>query len=182
LLGSDLAATGGQGATDLFNGGEVDVKGMEFMLNYDLGLSKQMQLSIPMRVSYTYTDARFKSNFISDYEPWEVVRPGDELPYLPKHQLAASAGLARETWNFNISTKYVSKMRTQSGSGSFVASQSVGAHLIVDANLEYTLTTKSRLFIGIKNISNEEYIVARRPAGVRPGLPRTFMGGIKTDF
>jgi Fe(3+) dicitrate transport protein len=182
LLGSDLAATGGQGSTDLFNGGEVDVKGMEFMLNYELGLSKQMQLSIPMRVSYTYTNARFKSNFISDYEPWEVVRPGDELPYLPKHQLAASAGLARETWNFNISTKYVSKMRTQSGSGSFVASQSVGAHLIVDANLEYTLTTKSRLFIGIKNISNEEYIVARRPAGVRPGLPRTFMGGIKTDF
>ena len=37
-------------------------------------------------------------------------------------------------------------------------------------------------FVSVQNISDEAYIVARRPAGVRPGLPRTFVAGLKFDI
>ena len=40
LLGSDLAATGGTGSLDQFNAGEVDVNGLELLLNYDFSRSR----------------------------------------------------------------------------------------------------------------------------------------------
>ena len=41
------------------------------------------------------------------------------------------------------------------------------------------IAEKLRVFASIQNLTNNAYIVARRPAGARPGLPRTLMAGIK---
>jgi len=35
------------------------------------------------------------------------------------------------------------------------------------------------LFIGIQNLSDQRYSVGRRPAGLRPGLPRTMVAGLR---
>ena len=32
------------------------------------------------------------------------------------------------------------------------------------------------------DITDEEYVAARRPAGARPGAPRTFLSGLKLKF
>ena len=181
LLGSDLAASGGRGTTDLFNGGKVKVKGLEFMVDTDLGNSNT-KYSIPFRLSYTYTNAKFNNDFVSDYEPWRTVSTGDELPYLPNHQFAASLGLAAKLWQLKLSAKHTGSMRTKAGSGELLDSESIKSHLVLDLVAEYSITSTNRLFIGIRNLTNQKYIAARRPAGIRPGLPRTFMGGIKTSF
>lgn len=182
LLGADLAAAGGQGTTDLFNGGEVLVKGLEYAMSLELGSSAQNKFSWPIRISYTYTEGKFKNNFESDFEPWSTVNSGDDLPYLPKHQVSLGVGMVHEAWEIDIATRYVSTMRTKAGSGQFIQSQSIGAHRVVDATFEYTVNTNNSLYITVKNLTQETYIVSRRPAGVRPGLPRTVMGGIKSSF
>jgi len=183
LLGSDLEASGGEGTGYLFNGGEVDVKGLELSASYDLGEAAQLAgLAIPLRVSYTYTDAEFRNKFKSDFGPWGTVEPGYELPYLPRHQLATSIGLEWTKFATNLSAKYVSKTRTEAGTGDFIPSLSTDARLVLDLSVDYALTPKNKVFVSVRNLTDVTYIAARRPAGIRPGLPRTVIFGVKSDF
>ena len=182
LLGADLAASGGEGTTDQFNGGAVNATGLEFSLGYDFGALTQANLSMPARLAYTFTKAKFQNAFESEFETWGTVTEGDELPYVPKHQLALSLGLQTMRFGVELSGKYVSRMRTTAGQGPFIDRESTDAHLVLDLAADYRLTRQVRLFASVRNLTDEAYIVARRPAGVRPGLPRLFLIGIKTDF
>src|SRR5690606_824088 len=65
LLGSDLAASGGTGTLDQFNAGEATVKGIEALINFDVLRFTEGKLKLPITVSYTFTDARFQSDFAS---------------------------------------------------------------------------------------------------------------------
>lgn len=182
LLGADLAAAGGTGSGDQFNGGEAVARGLELGLRYDLGNASGALFSIPFRIAYTYTSAEFRHDFESDFEPWGTVKTGDEIPYIPRHQIFAGLGIENGRWGVDLSAKYTGEMRTKAGSGRILALESTQAHFTVDASAEVALSPKAKLFGRVRNLTNKTYIAARRPAGVRPGMPRTFMAGIKTDF
>ena len=182
LLGADLASSGGQGTADQFNGGEVNTAGVELSTGYDFGAIHDMNLSIPINIAYTYTRARFVNSFESEFEPWGSVREGDALPYLPAHQLALGVGIRTLKAGIEVSGKYVSEMRTVAGQGSIAPSESIGHHFVVDIAGNYSISRYVKLFATVRNVSDESYVVARRPAGLRPGLPRLFLLGLKTDF
>jgi Fe(3+) dicitrate transport protein len=182
LLGTDLAAGGGQGTTRLFNGGEVDVVGVEYSIQHNLGGMTAWRYSVPIRLAYTFTDAAFKNSFGSTFEAWGTVEAGDKLPYVPRHQLAGGLGFENERYGLELSTKYVSRMRDVAGQGAILPSQSVDPHLVFDLAAEYAVQRHARLFGSIRNVTDSAYVVARRPAGLRPGLPRTFVLGIKANF
>ena len=67
LLGSDLAATGGTGSLDQFNAGEVNVAGIEVLLNYNL-LPNSKKYRLPLTMAYTFTHTEFLNSFGSDEE------------------------------------------------------------------------------------------------------------------
>ncbi len=182
LLGSDLAASGGQGTTDQFNGGNVDVSGIEFELNYDLLNSANTPLSLPVGITYTLTEGVFQNSFESEFEGWGTVEEGDQLPYLPKHQLALFAGLESGRFSVNLSTKYQSALRTVPGQGDIPLDESTDSQFVVDFSTNYTLHKNLTLFGSIRNLTNQVYNVARRPAGLRPGMPRSFIVGLKARF
>ncbi len=183
LLGSDLAGSGGTGTGDLFNGGKVEIKGLEYSANFDLGkVVPVKQYSLPVTAMYTFTDGIFKSTFESDYDPWGNVSTGDEIPYLPRHQFSITSGVAAASWNFDISGKYSGTVRTVAGQGDFTGSQRVKSRFIMDANTERILMNNIRLFVSVKNLLDTTYIAAKRPAGIRPGLPRTVIIGVKTGI
>ena len=182
LLGADLAASGGEGTTDQFNGGDVKAAGLELALGYDFGALAQANLSMPARLAYTYTQATFQNAFESDFEPWGTVAEGDQLPYVPNHQLSLSLGLQTVRFGVDLSGKYVGQMRTAAGQGDFIDHLSTDAHFVLDLAADYSLTRQVTLFASVRNLTDEAYIVARRPAGVRPGLPRLFLLGVKADF
>lgn len=183
LLGADLAASGGQGTTDQFNGGEVHTMGLELAVAYDVGAAlARTNLSMPVQLTYTFTRAEFQRAFESDFEPWGTVVEGDELPYVPKHQLAGSLGLQTLRFGINLSAKYVGQMRTLAGQGAFADQERTDAHLVLDVAADYHLARQVALFASVRNVTDAAYIVARRPAGARPGLPRLFLLGVKADF
>ncbi len=182
LLGSDLAAGGGEGTTDQFNGGRVDVWGVELSGTYDLGRYTARGYSIPLGFSYTFTSATFENSFESEFEPWGIVSAGDELPYVPHHQLSMSLGLETSVFSFDLSGKYTSEMRTSAGSGAVVDGQATEAHLTLDVATSYRVSRNLSIFGTVLNLTDAEYIAARRPAGVRPGLPRHVRLGLKTRF
>ena len=181
ILGAATLATGETGTGDLFNGGEVDVRGLELSLAYDVGAAGRLGVGLPLRLAYTYTEAEFGTSFESEFEPWGTVRAGDELPYVPDHQLYAALGVERDHWGLNLTASYAGEMRTTAGSGPIPEGEGTDDYVLLGLSGEYAITPWSRIVVGVQNLTDEEYVVARRPAGARPGLPRTLMAGIRVN-
>jgi Fe(3+) dicitrate transport protein len=181
LLGRDTFSSGGGGTGDAFNGGQVEVKGIEATGQYNAaaiaGLSNSYR--VPLTMSYTFTTSEFKNSFMSSFEEWGSVKAGDELPYLPRNQLYLAAGLETDEWDVSVSGKFVDEMRTRAGSGAIDPSRRIDAYWTVDMAGEYKVTDTLSAFATIENMLDEEYVAARRPAGARPGMPMTAMAGVK---
>ena len=47
------------------------------------------------------------------------------------------------------------------------------------AQVRYAVSPWAEIQVGVENLADASYVVARRPAGARPGLPRTLMAGIR---
>lgn len=183
LLGRDSASSGGTGSGDLFNGGQVEVKGVEVSFESDPGRNRNLGRSYPMRLSYTYTSAIFQSSFESSFEDWAPrVVAGDHLPYLPEHQWSASAGLSYPRWSSHLSLTYSDEMRTKAGQGTIPNNETTDASLIADLSAGYVLRDRWKLFVQMRNVTDEVYVAARRPAGLRPGMPRTVLAGLNWTF
>ena len=179
LLGRDTLSSGGSGSGLLFNGGKARIFGLESSLQSDLRRIWDAGVSLPVRFSYTFTRAEFRSSFDSGFEPWGTVTSGDDLPYVPNHQLSMGIGFSRSKWNVDFETNYVGAMRTQAGSGPLRRLFSTDARWVLNVTADYGLTEGTRLFLAVQNLADNEYVVARQPAGARPGLPRTFTAGLR---
>ena len=128
---------------------------------------------------YTWTTvAEFDNAFVSSFDPWGQVEVGDELPYIPEHQLRLAAGLEHERFNVNLAANFVGKMRSKAGQGAFLPEESIDSHVIVDFVAAWSLSQNLATYVKVDNLLDETYVAARRPAGVRPGLPRTAYIGI----
>ncbi len=182
LLGTDTLSAGGTGEGDLFNGGKVETYGTEAALAFDAGVARGLSVSLPIELSYTYTHAEFESSFQSDFEAWGDVQAGDSLPYVPVHQGAVGIGVKTGRWSASTNLIYQDAMRTRAGQGPLLENESTDAHLLVDLSLGYHLPSGLELFAQVRNLTDEVYIAARRPAGLRPGLPRTALIGIGFAF
>jgi Fe(3+) dicitrate transport protein len=183
LLGTDLEGAGGGGTNELFNGGDVLTKGLEFLATYDLlYFNKHSNFSLPLSITYTYTDAKFLNDFDSDFGGWGEVSEGDQIPYLAKNQFTFIMGLEHYKFSVNISGKYMDEMRTEPGQGPIPYNEKTDSYFIIDASANYSIHKNIDLFANASNLFNQIYIVARRPAGLRPGMPRAFNIGIKAHF
>jgi Fe(3+) dicitrate transport protein len=183
LLGSDLEAGGGSGTSAQFNAGSVDVIGLEASAETDLAdLIGITRISAPFNINYTYTKAEFQSSFDSSFGPWGTVEKGDQLPFIPEHQLNMALSLNWHKVQFNINNVFSPKMRTVAGQGSIESENSTDSYFLTDINATYNVMQNVDLFVNTRNVFNETYIVSDRPAGVRPGLPRTFMGGLRVNL
>jgi Fe(3+) dicitrate transport protein len=183
LLGSDLAASGGGGTGDLFNAGEVSVRGIEFEIQYDLLASRtQSALSLPVSLVYTFTDAEFQKGFESSNSDWGVVGKGDQLPYLAKHQWTCTVGLEHANFGITVSGRYMDEMRTVPGHGDLLSHEKTDAYLIFDASANYLVHRNIALFVNALNLTDSVYRVAKRPAGWRSGMPFAVNAGVKVTF
>jgi len=182
LLGSDLAAAGGSGSNEQFNAGQALTKGLELQLTYDFLSIKSSNFNLPFTLAYTYTDATFRESFESNYEPWGEVVSGDQLPYLAPNQLAAVLSLEHRNFSLNLSGKYMDKMRTVAGQGEIPDNSRLNSYFVIDFSAEYFFTPILSAFGSVQNLTGEVYAVARRPAGLRPGMPRFFQMGVKASF
>lgn len=178
LLGSDLAATGGTGSLEQFNAGEVNVKGLEVLINYNL-LETNTKFNLPITFGYTYTDTEFLNSFGSDDELWGEVTSGDELPYIAKHQFNTSITLEHEKYEFSLNGRFNGAFRTQAGTGDITADNGVLSNFIIDVSAKYHFNNFISITGNIINLLDETYAVSRVPAGLRPGHPFGIYGGLE---
>jgi Fe(3+) dicitrate transport protein len=182
LLGRDTLATGGTGEGTLFNGGTARVYGLEASAQWNPATVMGLASGLPIRLTYTFTHAEFRNSFQSQFGPWGNVRIGDELPYVPRHQLYASVETDHPAWRARLEGFYVGRMRTLAGQGAYVAIDSTDSYIVLNVSGEYAIKEGARLFASVQNVADNVYIVGRHPAGVRPGLPRLVQVGLKIAF
>lgn len=181
LLGADLAAAGGIGTGDLFNAGEALTKGLELQIGYDV-MSNNKTFALPVNLAYTFTNAKFTSNFEANFEEWGEVQSGFELPYIANHQLNLGVSLEHKFFALNLSTRYQSDLRTNPGTGEIPMANKIDGFLISDTAINVYLNEWTTFNLSVTNMFNNEYEVARRPAGLRPGMPRAFKIGVNVTL
>ncbi|MDE2995839.1 MAG: TonB-dependent receptor [Bacteroidota bacterium] len=182
LLGADVQAAGGSGSGDLFNGGRARVRGLESTASFNLGPLVDWTVSIPIQISHSFTQARFMSSFESDFDPWGTVISGYDLPYVARHTGMLEASLEGARYDVSVRASYVSAMRAESGTGAIPENREIPRHTVLDLGAGWDLSPDSRLFVSIRNLTDSVYIAARRPSGLRPGLPRLVTLGLDVDL
>ena len=172
LVGTVTESTGGGGEIgDQYDGGEVLVSGLELSAALAPTIGG---LEMPLSVQYTWTsEAEFKTAFESSFDPWGDVQAGDEMPYIPEHQLRATAGLEAAKWQLNLAASYTGKMRTKAGQGAFDTATTVDSYTVWDFVAGWDFNAQFSTYLRVDNVFDEVYVASRRPCGVRPGLPRT---------
>ncbi|CCQ11640.1 TonB-dependent receptor; Outer membrane receptor for ferrienterochelin and colicins [Pseudoalteromonas luteoviolacea B = ATCC 29581] len=168
-----------------FSAGAVDVYGLEAQFAQTYPMSTQ--LDIPYSFIYTLTESEFKSDITSDFVQWGIVKEGDNLPYLPKHQFTFNVGLKAALWELTMAVKYVSSMDEIAGTlannpNLALAGEKTDSTTIVDLAASYNLEKYGKLYFTVDNVFDEISIVSRRPYGARPGKPRQFVVGYKYQF
>ena len=119
MLGDDTQFAG-EGTYDQFNAGKVNVDGLELSTSHKINTNG---FWIPLTFNYTFTKTKFLSSFESEFDGWGDVAAGDELPYVPAHQIFAETGVIGQNWKVYLRYRYMSSMRTEAGSGVLIDSK-----------------------------------------------------------
>ena len=82
----------------------------------------------------------------------------------------------------DLSGRYSSAMLTQAGTFDDSQVERTDNAFTMDFAVNYRLTSEISAFVNVNNLTNNIYIVSRRPAGVRPNLPRIFNVGLKANL
>ncbi|AKQ65866.1 TonB-dependent receptor [Myxococcus hansupus] len=138
-------------------------------------------LTFPVSLSYTFTRTRLREDFQSADPQFGNVRAGDELPYVPRHQLYATAGVETSFGGLALSAFYSGAMRERAGQGEAPPGLLTGELLTFDVNANWNFSRWGQLYLSARNILNEQVIVSRRPFGARPNAPRTLILGFKLN-
>ena len=181
LKGTCTFSTGCRDELDVeFNGGEVEVVGIESSINAELAISQS--LTMPINVAYTYTKAEFQNDFQSTFSQWGTVSKGDKLPYLPENQVSVEIALAHENWRAALMFKHTDETPEAAGTGTELAGLMTEELQQWDFSAWYRFSPDIKAYLKVDNLTDEEVIVSRRPFGARPGKPQQASVGIKYEF
>ncbi len=180
-------SSGGTG-TGLVNGGSTIHYGVELgstiQLNDHLAAGHQLQL----QASATILKATFDADrYIQEGSDVINIR-GNETPYTPS---LAGTGSVRYGWRGQLGVQWTSRytgsqftdeLNTVIPSANGRVGQ-MDAFWVHDLSA-WWLIPGTRLEVGatLKNLTDERYIVSRRPQGIRVGLPRYLSGSLHYRF
>jgi Fe(3+) dicitrate transport protein len=178
LLGTCTASTGAScDPGDQFNGGEVEVYGIESRFAYDL--VRGNGFTIPVALTYTWTDSEFQTSFDNGF--FGTVEKGDALPSLPEHQAVLSVGYRNEQgFATDLRTSWYDSTCSKASCNAF---EKIDSYYTVDLATRYALDKQTEVYLNLLNLTdNSGDIIARQPAGARGQMPRSAIVGVSYSF
>tara|TARA_B110000027_G_scaffold109205_1_gene116568 strand:- start:1760 stop:3928 length:2169 start_codon:yes stop_codon:yes gene_type:complete len=180
LLGRCRASDANCSVGEEFNGGQVEIGGIELNGNFDLSLSEFISLN--SQLNFTYTETAFQKSFLSQFSQWELVKKGDELPYVPKYVGRWQIGIGNSNWAVNAAVKYQHEMREVPGTGDPIPGLQTESLATLDLSATWYVSDSLNLKLMVRNATDESAIVSHRPYAARPNLPRMVLGQIRYRF
>ena len=168
-----------------FEGGKVRVYGLEVAGYKEFRTEHGVNFSI--EAAYTLSVSAFFTTFQSSNPQFGTVRRGDELPYLPTHQISATVGAfggkKNFTWGVFLTGLFVDDVFEKAGrDNNALDSDQVDDYIIFDLSVNLKFYEAHTVYFKVDNLFDEEYIVSRRPFGARPGKPQMLTIGYKFEW
>ncbi len=163
-----------------YNGSSAAISGVEVYAQSQLRPMKGVQL--PLGLAYTFTRTSFGTTFMSEDPQYGMVKEGDELPYVPRHQASLTAGLETRWLGLQAAMSYTSAMREQAGAGPLVPQLSTDSSLTFEAGARGYVSSSAQIYLHVRNLTNALDVAARRPFGARPISPRWIQAGLKVNY
>jgi Fe(3+) dicitrate transport protein len=180
LLGRCRASDVACAVGEEFNGGQVEIGGVEFIGQFEWPISDAIMLN--SQLNLTYTETAFQKSFFSQFSQWGLVKKGDELPYVPKYAGRWQVGLGNDQWSVDVALKYQHEMRETPGVGELVPGEQTESLATVDLSATWYHSDQLSLKLMIRNATDESAIVSHRPFAARPNLPRMILGQLRYRF
>lgn len=192
----DLIVTDNIGGTGLGNDenfGEVDIYGLEFSTQIDPGIANQWKVRNPWFFTLTYTNAE-QQNDARSTDPESIFsfgKKGNKVPYIPEWVLSVGTGVETDHWGAFLSGSYVDEnfatannsIEQVNGNGDPDARfGKTDSYFVSDITGFYRMSETVKLFGGVQNLLDEEYVVSRQPSGPRPGMPLFGYVGIEVTM
>ncbi|WP_306302220.1 TonB-dependent receptor family protein [Shewanella marina] len=166
---------------DQYNGGEVDIAGLELSGAYII--NEDGDYSFPIKMSYTFTDSEFANSFESNLDTWGDVKKGYALAYLPEHQGYLSAGVATEQFDVTLAMRYTGKVLTKAGDfGHANGTNSIDSRTLFDLAAHYYISDAQQVYLTAENLFDETYVTNRVHGSIMVGKPRTVNLGYSYKF
>src|SRR5690606_2750818 len=99
---------------------------------------------------------------------------GDEVPYLPRHQLSLQLALEYDRFEVHGTYSYASRTREQAGNEPIGEVLHTDTTIRVDLGASVRLLERLKLYANLNNAFDRQRIVSHRPFGARPNAPVWF--------
>jgi Fe(3+) dicitrate transport protein len=168
------------------NGGAAAVGGVEVAVRHALPLRVWRDTDgLRLEGTFTFTQARFLTDFVSSHPLFGRVSAGDEMTYVPALQGALVGAVTLGAVDAGLSVGLISAMRDVPGQAVFAAATAqewTDAQAVVDVTVSVELVPGWRIATRLDNVLDQRAIVSRRPFGGRPGKPRALLISLEADF
>lgn len=175
-------SSGGAGA-GLINGGRTLHQGIEFASAFDFGKLLEQSYSLELQLMATYIDARFAADRFVTQGNDTLNISGNRTPYAPEWLMSATmsfehkSGFALRVVANHVGEQYGDILNRTTPTTNGQEGQ-IAAYTVIDATALYAINKRFRVHVAVKNLTNERYMVSRRPQGIRVGLPTFITAGI----
>ena len=181
-------SSGNANATGLANGGKTSHLGVEAGASFDLAKQLKKNFSLVFAANATWIDSRFSANRFIVAGINKVNVKNNQLPYAPslmvnnsiEFESAKGAGI-RLSGNY-VGQQFADELNTVVASADG-RNGLLTSRYITDLSAFARISKKQILFsLAVKNLTNERYIVSRRPQGIRVGIDRQIVAGIELKW
>jgi len=162
-----------------YDGGKARIYGVEGFAQLAPAIG---EMTLPFTAAYTFTRAEFQTSFHSDDPIFGDVIAGDEMPYVPRHQLSVSLGVDSPYGGGAAAATYVSAMREEAGAEPLASTLATDEQLTFDVSVYGRPMKPWMVYANLRNLLDDHSIVSHRPFGARPNAPRWIQVGVKASF
>ncbi|MBL7896979.1 MAG: TonB-dependent receptor plug domain-containing protein [Crocinitomicaceae bacterium] len=183
-----VSESSGATGAGLVNGGRTEHYGAEVAIQINFHDYFKTKERIMLSLNTTYVNATFSSDrFLNDGDELINVN-GNKVPYSPElilnsvFRYESNIGLGTQINFTYVGEQYSDALNTTEMTNDGLTGM-VPAYQILDVMVRYNLKKYNTTFsISGKNITDERYIVSYRPQGIRVGMPRFVIFGVKYAF
>ncbi|MDI6400935.1 TonB-dependent receptor [Balneolaceae bacterium ANBcel3] len=179
---------GDPNATGLTNGGATEHIGLEFLVELAPFINPHDDLQVHFTVGGSWNHSTFSEDRYVLVEGTHVNVNGNRLPYAPEWNGFSQLSLGYTSFSGFLKVTFTGEQYGDVLNSDVPSlngrSGPLASYTVFDAGLKYQLPlpVESSFSVSVKNLTNERYIMSRRPQGIRLGLPRMITFGLTVDL